>query len=569
MVLLGQAEGASATLMSIVKPLLFFLAAMGWGRMVGRLDKDAAYYHLHRRVWAIANMAIGVTGFGLLLLIPWFLVGLPLVLALFGGAFAAYFYYHNEMLPSSARWELTLESLTQRVDAYQQAQADRRARVRLIDADGEQLEVPTSEDHRATAHEVLGDLLAFALPRGAERIELAVGREDAALAVRIDGVRYPQQELEAKTAATLAKYLKEVAGLDTEDHRRLQNGELRAEVSDQGTHDLGLQTWGSTKGMNVVLEIDPHTRTRVPFEGLGLTAAQQSQLERTLDETWEGGGQCLVAAPADNGLTTMLYSLLERHDPYTQVIVTLEPEPEAELEGVTHNRIGQEEDDAALAKRLGTMLRRECQVLMISSLLGSETARTLASADRELRTYVGLQASDTFQALAMWQKAVGDSGRAAQSLVAVVAGRLVRVLCTTCRVAYTPDRQALRKVNLPADRVSQLYKHSGKVMEREGGKEQVCPTCLGLGYRGRVGVYEVMALDDEARQLLGRGQLDQLRSHLRKQKMMYLQEAALQKVVDGTTSISELTRVFGQTKSGGQRNRTGTAAGSTKSGGGG
>ena len=128
------------------------------------------------------------------------------------------------------------------------------------------------------------------------------------------------------------------------------------------------------------------------------------------------------------------------------------------------------------------------------------------------------------------------------ALHAIISQRLVRTLCPTCRVAYKPDPEALRKMNLPSDKVSQLYKQTGQVIVRD--KPQTCTDCHGIGYRGRVGVFEVMMMDDMARGLIRAGKLDQLRAHLRKNKMLWLQEAALHRAVEGITSISEITRAL-------------------------
>ncbi|MDX1683564.1 MAG: hypothetical protein R3336_10610, partial [Phycisphaeraceae bacterium] len=166
--------------------------------------------------------------------------------------------------------------------------------------------------------------------------------------------------------------------------------------------------------------------------------------------------------------------------------------------------------------------------------------------DPDTRFYVGMTMTDTFQALRAWAKAVGDLQSASRTLVAITAQRLVRRLCTACRSPYQPDPAALRKMNLPAENVDKLFKQSGKVILND--KEQTCPKCMGIGYQGRVAVFEIMALDDDARDLIAAGELDQLRSHLRKQEMMYLQEAALAKVIAGETSISEVTRVFSEKK---------------------
>ncbi|MEO1237933.1 MAG: hypothetical protein AAFX76_14205, partial [Planctomycetota bacterium] len=92
------------------------------------------------------------------------------------------------------------------------------------------------------------------------------------------------------------------------------------------------------------------------------------------------------------------------------------------------------------------------------------------------------------------------------------------------------------------DRVGELYRSSGKVLAKD--KEILCPDCHGLGYRGRVAVFELMLIDDQAARYIAADEIDSLRLHLRKQKMLYLQESALTKVVDGITDIKEVTRVM-------------------------
>jgi type II secretory ATPase GspE/PulE/Tfp pilus assembly ATPase PilB-like protein len=156
---------------------------------------------------------------------------------------------------------------------------------------------------------------------------------------------------------------------------------------------------------------------------------------------------------------------------------------------------------------------------------------------------VGIRADDTFQALRGWLKAAGDAGVAADGLSAVIAQRLLRRLCPVCRQSFQPEPAALKKLNLPADRIQQLYKASGKIYE--GNREQVCPSCNGLGFLGRTAAFEILVIDTTSRQLIKQGNFEQVRSHQRKNKMLMLQEAALAKVVAGETSITEVMRVLG------------------------
>ena len=142
-----------------------------------------------------------------------------------------------------------------------------------------------------------------------------------------------------------------------------------------------------------------------------------------------------------------------------------------------------------------------------------------------------------------WADKIIGQQKAAAAIGAVMTQRLVRRLCVTCRVPFKPDPAVLRKLNLPPEKVSTLYKNSGQVLVKD--KPAVCPDCLGLGFKGRVGVFEMMAFDEQARTFMAAGQYDQLRAHLRKQKVLWLQEAALAKAVEGVTSIGEITRVMG------------------------
>jgi hypothetical protein len=186
----------------------------------------------------------------------------------------------------------------------------------------------------------------------------------------------------------------------------------------------------------------------------------------------------------------------------------------------------------------------------------AKVAALLAKSAEDIRFYLDFDQANALAALQRWIKLVGDRSLAGEAISAIVAERLVRRLCPKCRVAFKPDPQRLKKLGLPADKISKLYRASGKVEVK--GHPQPCPDCRGLGYRGRVGVFEVMAFDNDARGYVAAGETDPLKNHLRKQKMMYLQEAALAKVVEGVTDIKEITRVF----EGGSASKDGGSGGS-------
>lgn len=536
-----------AFLLSPIKPIIVFLLLLGWGWVVSNLDKDAAYFYLHRTWWNLAQMACGILGFAMMLLIPIFFVGLLLGLLILLGGILGYAYYRNTKVPAEAQWSLSLDSFRAKYEGARHRQAQKHATLQFLTRDESRLDVPSGEDPRAVAHATLEQVVEFAVPRGADQIQLAVDAQQAQMNARIDGVLYPQPPMDPKAAVVLIDYLKELAGLDMQDRRKRQHGTLRLDAGDLGRHTLEIETSGSTRGLQVVMNIDATQRKQMSLQHVGLLESQRTQLQSLLESR---GGVIIISAPPGHGLTTSLYSFIAQHDPYTASIVTMEKEVTLELEGVSHNEMG-ELSPQQWNEKLSATIRSDPNVIMLDHLPDPETAPIIARAASEIRFYVGMQEEDTFAALTRWIKACGNKKLAGQSIGGITAQRLVRKLCATCRTPYKPDPSALRKLNLPVDRVHQLYHASGQVMDRD--KAVPCPDCMGLGYKGRVAVFEVMALDDTARDLISAGNLDQLKSYLRKQRLMplLLNEAGLAKVVEGLTDVKEITRGLGGGKSGG------------------
>jgi type II secretory ATPase GspE/PulE/Tfp pilus assembly ATPase PilB-like protein len=536
-------EAQPVWLMSLFKPLLMLIVLGGWAWVISFYDKDLAYYFLPRQMWNGIQMGLGVAAFGLWLTIPLFWLGFVLALVLLGGGVLGYALFRNSKVQPSQRWDFSLASFKKKVEEAQQAQAQKRAMLVMMTKDEGELEVPVGDDPRAMAHQTLEKVLDFALTRGADRFDMAVDSSKAVIVARIDGVKYPQPAVEPKIAVALIDYLKANAGLDLQDRRRRQNGVAHVRWGEDSRHALEINTHGSVQSMTASVLIDPTTLGNISYDKLGLLEPQRQAMQPILGHK---GGVVIVSSPSGHGQTTTLYSLVQTHDPYTQGVVAYEIEKAYDIEGVNHlQRPG--DDPQANIDQLAGILRRDPDVVMLDKLTDTKMAQMVAKSSEDIRFYFGLPQTDVFSTLKTWIKATGEAPLAAEHLAAVLSQRLIRKLCPTCRIGYTPDVDALRKLNLPADKVQQLFKAGGKIKVGKE-KEKTCPTCYGIGYRGRFAVYEVMVLDDEARKLVASGQLDALRAHVRKQKMLYLQEAALARVVEGTTDIKEITRALSSEK---------------------
>ncbi|RYZ63157.1 MAG: hypothetical protein EOP08_11445 [Proteobacteria bacterium] len=217
------------------------------------------------------------------------------------------------------------------------------------------------------------------------------------------------------------------------------------------------------------------------------------------------------------------------------------------MEGVTQNKLDENATAEEETKQIAWTTSQLPGVMLVANPQAKESARELINfASEEHRVYVGLRAGDCFEALDAWRKLVGDDANAAEKLKYVVAGRTFRRLCDETKIPYAPDEKLLKQLGMSAGRVSELYKPNlTGVIRDEKGQEIPDTWCHGLGYRGRFGVYELFNVDDEVRAAIKSGVgTAALRPLFRKQKRKYLQEAALQRVQTGDTSVQEFLRVF-------------------------
>lgn len=553
---IAQAQAEPLYLMSIVKPILMLAVLGPWAWIVGRLDKDAGYFYIKQNEWAMAHMGAGIVAFGVMLLVPIFWVGWPLGLLILGGEIFAYITFRNGQVPPKEIWsgKDIIKKIQEDRKKVQDEKAKQRADVKLMDKSELMLDIPHGEDPRTPAFELFQTMLVFAVPRGADLLEITVDAEKAVFVVRIDGIRYPQTQfaagdeapLDPRLCSQLIDYLKEHAGMDREERRRKQTGRMWVEVEGSGKHTLELTTAGSTRALQLLIEIDPDGRLNVPIDKLGLLKPQRESVKQLVSSL---NKVVIFSSPPRTGTTTTMYALLQGHDPYTSSVMTFEQQKAFEVEGVNHNEFPEGASNEQIMTQFGALLRADPNVMMVSRVLNTEMAQLIARQSEDTRFYLPLPARDTLSALKLWLKVVGDRKAAAESLGAIISQRLIRKLCVTCRAPYQPDAAAMKKLNLSQDRVTQLYKASGKVLD-EKNQEQTCPDCHGLGYRGRVGVFEIMFIDDDARKLIAAGDGDRLKAHLRKQRMVYLQEAALAKVVEGVSDIKEVTRAMAEHEKG-------------------
>ncbi len=539
--------------MSYWRILVVAIAILPWLAFCQWVDKDTQFVRrMKRNVWNGVVLGGGVVGLGVWLLLPWtttglFAAGFGLWLLITGGACAVYVILRNNHVDAGSR-VFTPRHIKAWFGKLGKGKKEEHGpvieRVKLTAHDGQKVPPPT-DPNQTDAYDAAQSLLFDALWRRATEVELLVSSNGVKLAYRIDGVATPRAELlTPETANTAMVFLKKIAGLDVEEHRKPQEGSIGGAIvgHDSGMTEIEVRTSGTTQHERLSLKIITEQH-RIRVGDLGLIEQQQMKFEEACSKQ---SGLVIVSGPKASGVTTTLYAALRSHDAFMQNLLTLEYEPLMELENITQHTYDAGKHEASYARQLQTVLRREPDVVMVSDCPDRETAHLAAKAACEgKKIYMGIQAKGAFDALKKLVSLAGDTDAVAQALLMVTSQRLVRKLCIACRQAYRPDQALLKKANLPVDKIEHFYRPPPEGLVDAKGRPIVCTNCQGSGYYGRTAVIEVLEVNDAMRDLIRKGQpVSVIQAQARSNGMLFLQEVGLQKVIAGMTSMNEVLRVL-------------------------
>jgi type II secretory ATPase GspE/PulE/Tfp pilus assembly ATPase PilB-like protein len=275
---------------------------------------------------------------------------------------------------------------------------------------------------------------------------------------------------------------------------------------------------------------------------LGLLPAQMKLADLLLDPETRGGVVLVAAAPG-SGLTTSALALLARHDAFTNAVKALERTLVHRVEGVDH-QTWSAASGVEYRTQLQSIVRRSPDVVLVDDVSEPGTGKVIAApTSSDVRFYACMPVEGVGPAVTEWFRAVGDVQMAATPLRGVVTCKLVRRLCMACRVPFQPSPEQAKRLGIAAGKPAELFRAGGKVQVKS--KVQDCPMCRGTGFSGQIGVYEIVLLDQEARNHLARGDLKSAYNAARlKHRAPGMQEAALLRVREGVTSLEEVARAF-------------------------
>ena len=491
--------------------------------------------------WGGLGLVVFIIGVSTVLFVPIFWIGWPLMIAMFMAVPYSYWKFRDKRVAPAERFDIFATKLAAFKAKRKMKQAFDEVTASYGTGKGKFVTPPEKGAPDFETHLNTERMLVPSLPARASRVELTPVAGGYLTVQTVDTIKSRRETYQANVAIQMIDLLKAAAGLDIKERRKRQSAILGMKIGD-GEVKFLLTTWSSSAGQILRLELDREKQLTISFDNLGMLPIQAQTLKDALENVV--GGVVLVLVPPSHGLTTLGYTLLTQHNAYTSDIKTIERQVDRRLEGVTQLAWIAGEATNEYSTALQSIVRRGPNVMLVSDITDAGTGPILTHANSQNTLFYVLIPTDSVTiGLSTYLKAVGDPKSAANSLRAVVAGRLVRKLCPECRQPFQASADQSKRLGATAAKPLQLFRASGKIQVKN---EIVnCGLCQGTGFLGTVGVFEVVRPDDRGREMLVAGDIANAYQQMRRAfRTPLTQECALLKVRTGETSLEEIARVF-------------------------
>ncbi len=389
------------------------------------------------------------------------------------------------------------------------------------------LEDPRAAATAAPVVKLLNLILLQAIKDKAADIHFEPFENEFKIRYRIDGVLYEMAPPPKELAQAVISRIKVMSNLDIAETRVPQDGRIELTIMNRAV-DLRVSTLPTMFGESVVMRVLDRSVVSLDLENLGM---RQEELATMRKLNTLPNGIILVTGPTGCGKTTTLYSALREANDISVKIITTEDPVEYDLEGIIQIQIN-DEIGLDYAACLRSILRQNPDKILVGEIRDLETAGI--SVEASLTGHVvfsTLHTNDAPSAVTRMLEIGVEPFLIAATLEAVIAQRLVRKICNSCRMPYQPDQKEIFELNLSADQLG------GKKFFRGKG----CPECNNTGFRGRTGIFEIMLVNEDIKQLImDKASSDSLRRAARKNGMRTLRESGMLAVFDGVTSVDEI-----------------------------
>ena len=370
-------------------------------------------------------------------------------------------------------------------------------------------------------------ILLKAIRDGASDIHIEPDRSKFRVRIRIDGILYELMSPKAEMHPAVVSRLKVMANLDIAERRIPQDGRIQVNA-DGRVVDTRFSSMPGIHGEKVVLRILDKSHALLDINKLGFTPDMLERFKSLLRKPY---GLILVCGPTGSGKTTTLYSAITMLDTVEKNIVTIEDPVEYQLDMINQNQV-KEGIGLTFDKVLKHTLRQDPDIIMVGEIRDRETAETAIQASLTGHMVLStLHTNDGPGAITRLLEMGIEPYLISSSLLACLAQRLVRTICPGCKTEYYAPKSVLVQLGVDEDEKMRLSRGKG------------CPACYDSGFKGRMGLYELLEVDQEIQPLiLSNPSSDLLRSYVKQKGHKTLKDLGYQKVLEGVTTIEEVAR---------------------------
>lgn len=393
-----------------------------------------------------------------------------------------------------------------------------------------------------TIPKVVTYIIQYAFQERASDIHIEPRRHNATLRFRLDGVLHLMSTLPMEVYPALVARIKILSNLRTDETRRPQDGRIELEAFEGSS--LRVSVMPTLHGEKIVMRILDESSTVLEPSTLGFSQAQSDIIRRNIEKPF---GMIVASGPTGSGKTTSLYALLQLLKKDDVNIATLEDPIEYSLPQVNQTQIHQDLG-LSFAQGLRSLLRQDPDVILVGEIRDHETIAMAANAAMTGHLVLtSMHTNDAASAFSRFMEMGVEDFMVASIVNLVIAQRLVRKVCDHCRVSAPLDAIVVEKAHERADIIDALEAHqkglTKKLASHEFTHGEGCEHCLGTGFTGRVGIFELLETNKEIHDLiLAHAPTHQIQAAAKRSGSISMLDDGIAKVMDGTTTLAEVMR---------------------------
>jgi general secretion pathway protein E len=532
------------------KLLVLWLLFLFWVKTTDWVSRDCQQLDLPYAIWNPLVFFPFLVTLPAALTIPIFPAGLGLVVLAILGPLLAYVFKRNStvephervLTPAHIRFLAAqgLKKIGIKISAERRAPHERGAQVEFqaMGADPQTAQVNLITSRQSEGYLPAKALIANAVDHRAEKIMLDFAQDGMTSRLQVDGVWHDSESKDREESDKMLAVLKLLAGAAPEERRKRQQGMFMAEY-ERNSQKCSLVSQGTKTGERTLISF---AKKSVPFDSLEELGMREKMVKQLKELMLRPNGILLFSSLPDGGLSSTMNVAITATDRLLRDFVSIEDvhDRQYEVENVDVTTYDAKAGEAPHGL-LEQVSRKQPDVIVVPNLSEAKTVGMLCNiSESDLLVFASIRAKSSVEALLRVLLLKVPAKQFAPRVIGVLNQRLMRRLCETCKEEFEPPPQLLKKLGIPAGRVEQLYRHPEN-------PDKVCPDCRGIGYQGRIGIFELLVVDKNIREALIKSpKMDVLQKVARASGHRSLQEQGIATVVQGISSLPELMRVLKQ-----------------------